>query len=121
MKEGFVGVQSNNPFDPPIVNPAYLQTKFDVDGVTEAVRFGKRFFSGPAWNTTLSQLITPDPDALPPQEWEAALRQSVISSAHGVGTAAMSARGSRQGVVDPDLRVKGLEGLRIVDASAIVS
>ncbi|TFK17364.1 pyranose dehydrogenase [Coprinopsis marcescibilis] len=117
--KGFVGIRSRNPFDPPVVNSANLATRFDVDGVTEAVRLAKRFFSGPAWNQTLGTLITPDPDALPAAEWESALRDSVISNAHGVGSAAMSARGSRRGVLDPDLRVKGLDGLRIVDAAAI--
>ena len=37
---------------------------------------------------------------------------------HAVGTAAMSPRGAQWGVLDPDLRVKGTNGLRVVDASA---
>ena len=38
---------------------------------------------------------------------------------HAVGTAAISQRGDSWGVLDPDLRVKGTEGLRVVDASAL--
>jgi len=41
------------------------------------------------------------------------------STPHAVGTAAMSPREASWGVLDPDLRVKGTVGLRVVDASAI--
>ena len=41
------------------------------------------------------------------------------SGLHGVGTAGMSERGAQWGVLDPDLRVKGTTGLRVVDASAL--
>jgi choline dehydrogenase len=40
---------------------------------------------------------------------------------HPTGTAAMSPKGAHWGVVDPDLKVKGVEGLRIVDGSVLVS
>ena len=44
---------------------------------------------------------------------------SGCSELHGVGTAGMSERGAQWGVLDPDLRVKGTTGLRVVDASAL--
>lgn len=39
---------------------------------------------------------------------------------HPVGTASMTARDAKWGVVDPDLKVKGVEGVRVVDASVFV-
>jgi choline dehydrogenase-like flavoprotein len=49
------------------------------------------------------------------------IRSSAITVSHGVGTAAMSPKGAEYGVVDPDLRVKRVSGLRVVDASVLVS
>ncbi|TEB33989.1 FAD/NAD(P)-binding domain-containing protein [Coprinellus micaceus] len=46
------------------------------------------------------------------------VRTWILSTWHPVGIAAMSARGSKSGVLEPDLRVKGVKGLRVVDASA---
>lgn len=78
----------------------------------------KRFFAAPAWkeyNLTLSFPI-PDND----NDLDALIRGSVVIAAHASGTAAMSYRGAGWGVVDPDLRVKKVSGLRVVDASIMV-
>jgi choline dehydrogenase-like flavoprotein len=55
------------------------------------------------------------------EELDEYLRNRTGSAFHPVGTAAMSARNARYGVVDPDLLVKGMRGLRIIDASVLVS
>jgi choline dehydrogenase-like flavoprotein len=47
--------------------------------------------------------------------------ENVISAWHPVGTAPMSPRNAKYAVVDPDLKVKGVQGLRIADASVMVS
>ncbi|KAF9536329.1 hypothetical protein CPC08DRAFT_652173, partial [Agrocybe pediades] len=52
-------------------------------------------------------------------ELEAFVRSTTSTLFHPVGTAAMSAKDAGYGVVDPDLRVKGVDGLRIVDASVL--
>ncbi|TFY80887.1 hypothetical protein EWM64_g3125 [Hericium alpestre] len=47
------------------------------------------------------------------------MRDNAASNAHAVGTAGMSPYGASYGVVDPDLHVKGVTGLRIIDASIV--
>ena len=43
-----------------------------------------------------------------------------LTEPHTLGTASLSARGSVRGVLDPDLKVKGVKGLRVIDASVFV-
>jgi choline dehydrogenase len=85
----------------------------------EGFRLAKRFFSGHPWDNYLVNASFADPDTMSPYQWEAALRNGVKTNYHGVGTAAMSKKGAQGGVVDPDLKVKGIRGVRVVDASVI--
>lgn len=99
----------------------------DIAVLTEGFRLVKRFFSGPQWTSPSSSPTGPylyspsfpDPDTTPDAEFEEFLRQTADTGLHGVGTATMGSGDGQQGVVDPELRVKGVDGLRIVDASAI--
>lgn len=91
-----------------------------MGAMREGSRIAKRFFSGPAWADYLAGAITADPDG-DTAFYEENTRNFVVSTLHPTGTASMSARGARNGVLDPDLRVKGLRGLRVADASSIVS
>lgn len=63
----------------------------------------------------------PDPDVLSKEEFETKVRDSILTISHPVGTTAISPKRSKHGVVDPELRVKGVRGLRVVDAGVIVS
>jgi choline dehydrogenase-like flavoprotein len=51
--------------------------------------------------------------------WECYIRQYSITLHHIVGTCSMGRRGSKEAVVDPQLRVLGTEGLRVIDASVM--
>ena len=82
-----------------------------------AVRSVQRFMSSPVWD---GFLIRPAFSANTDEELDRYIRSSAAGAVHPVGTAAMSARGSGWGVVDPDLLVKGIAGVRIVDASVLV-
>ena len=64
--------------------------------------------------------IAPTQNFTTDAELDAFILQIAGSADHPVGTAAMSAEDSGWGVVGPDLRVKGVESLRIVDASVMV-
>ncbi len=85
------------------------------------VKMTKRFVGATAWS---GWVIGPAGDlaqANSDDEIDDYVRRNSGSTCHAVGTAAMSAVNAPFGVVDPDLRVKGVRGLRVVDASIFVS
>lgn len=85
----------------------------------EAVKAAKRFISADAWKDYIVSPVggvvgTEDADI------DAYVRDQVLSVLHATGTASISPRGASWGVVEPDLKVKGIDGVRIVDASILV-
>ena len=116
---GTIKLNSADPFDKPLIDPQYLTTEFDVVAIRECVRAIKRFIAAPAW---ADYVLSPygSLSATSDSDIDEYARELVNTAYHPVGTAAMSSH-SEPGVVDPDLLVKGADGLRIVDASVFVS
>ncbi|KAF9484384.1 pyranose dehydrogenase [Pholiota conissans] len=114
---GSVKLQTNNPFDAPLIDPAYFESEFDLFVAREAIKGFRRFLSAPAWQ----DVFVGPAGALANATTDALLNEFIINSttsgAHPVGTAAMSRKGASWGVVDPDLLLKKASGLRVVDAS----
>jgi choline dehydrogenase-like flavoprotein len=118
MAAGSITINSTNPLDQPLINPNLLQSTFDFLALREAFLATRRFASAPAWKGyLLSEVVSITND----DELDEYIRNSTTTVFHPVSTARMSRKGEEWGVVDPDLRVKGVEGLRIVDASVFVS
>ncbi|KAJ7436219.1 alcohol oxidase [Mycena latifolia] len=115
---GSITLNSSNPFDPPLISPNLLASQFDLLTLREAVRTIQRFAQASTWVGYIISPISVNTTA-PDSELDAYIRSHASTIFHPVGTAAMSARGAKYGVVDPDLTVKGLKGLRIVDASVL--
>jgi choline dehydrogenase-like flavoprotein len=78
-------------------------------------------FSAPGLLGEVFGTASPAANLTSDQHLEAFLRANSQPLGHALGTAAMSPRGASWGVVDPDFRVKGTKGLRVVDGSVIVS
>ncbi|KAG1837492.1 GMC oxidoreductase-domain-containing protein, partial [Suillus subluteus] len=118
LSRGSVTLASCDPFDNPIVNPALLESPFDLYVMVEAIKAAKRFVEAPAWKGYIIQAVgtlnsTTDEDLA---EYA---RHSTSTVFHPVGTARMTSYSNQDGVVNPNLLVKGCSGLRIVDASVL--
>ncbi|KAH9056445.1 alcohol oxidase [Lactarius vividus] len=112
-----VTLNSASPWQAPLIDPALLNTKFDIVTIREAIKAARRFAASPGWGGYVigpfGDLATAKTDA----ELEAYARRNAATVFHPVGTAAMGPGYSSTAVVDPYLAVKGAIGLRVVDAS----
>ncbi|KAJ7190450.1 pyranose dehydrogenase [Mycena pura] len=113
---GSITLQSNNPFDPPLIDTGSFVTDFDLFAARESVKKAYRFIEAPVWK---DYIIAPTIDLLnmTTDELDQFIRNTGSPSGHIVSTAAMSAKDASYGVVNPDLLVKGASGLSIIDAS----
>ncbi|KAF8199858.1 aryl-alcohol oxidase-like protein [Mycena galopus ATCC 62051] len=113
---GSVTLSSSDPLSVPLIDPNFLGSEVDLFIMREALKSVFRVAAAPAWK---NYIIAPfsvnstDTDA----ELDNFIRENTGSIFHPSGSAAMSPKGATWGVVDPDLRVKGLNGLRVVDLS----
>lgn len=117
---GSVIIQSTDPFVAPLINPNMLDTLFDITTMVESIKAIKRFAAAPAWGdyvTSAFGSLAGTSDA----ELEEHARQHTTTVFHPTSTASMASQDSLDGVVNPDLTVKGTSGLRIVDLSVFVS
>ncbi|KDQ32850.1 hypothetical protein PLEOSDRAFT_1098831 [Pleurotus ostreatus PC15] len=121
LARGSVTLNSSNPLDDPIIDPSYLAHEFDRFALREAVRSGQRFIASPAWEGYVLDRVGDFAtiDIQDDDQLDEYLRKTGSPGLHFVGTASMSPKGATWGVTDPDLKVKGLRGLRVVDASVI--
>ncbi|KAF9482078.1 aryl-alcohol oxidase [Pholiota conissans] len=116
---GSVTLNATDPLGKPLIDLGFYSSGFDLPAMREAIKLAERFYKAPIWNSYIIEQVAPISANLSDSEIDEYIRAMTFSSAHGIGTAAMSARNASYGVVNPDLLLKGASGLRIVDASVL--
>lgn len=120
---GWVRLRSKNPLQKPIIEPNYFAHREDINVLIEGIRIALNISDQPAMQRFGSQphkIPFPGCRQFPfmsDEYWECSLRQFTFTIYHPTGTCKMGPSWDEGAVVDPRLRVYGVTGLRVVDAS----
>jgi choline dehydrogenase len=118
---GYVHARSRDPFDNPVVQPNYLAHWEDQQAVVSGVKLARRMFSMPELRRYVLQEELPGAQVADDHEILQYARNTGGTGYHFIGTCRMGPAHNPASVVDEQLRVHGLDNLRIVDASIMPS
>ena len=114
---GSVRLASADPQASPLIDPAFLTDGRDLVRMEESLRIVREVASGSAFAELREREVWPGPEATSSADLRAFIKRAVISYWHPAGSCAMGS--DPASVVDTELRVRGLAGLRVADASVL--
>ena len=112
---GAVTLRSSDPRVAPSIDPNFLGDPYDVERTIDCVKVGQEIMAQPAMSRFATDEFMPGPKCRSRAEYEAYIRDRARSGYHPVGTCKMGH--DDMAVVDTELRVRGVDGLRVADAS----
>jgi choline dehydrogenase len=113
---GYLRLRTAEASGPLEIQPNFLTEQADIDALVAGVELGLEVASQPAYRDLIRRWVAP-PERLSREGTVAFIRRACSSYYHPVGTCSMGP--GREAVVDAELRVRGVEGLRIADASVM--
>ena len=116
---GTLQITSPYPEEPPAIDPNYLSAPADVACMRDGVRLARRIGAQAPLSRYDDGPISPDGAVSTDEQIDAWVRAGANTIFHPVGTCAMGAEDDPMAVVDAELKVRGMEGLRVVDASVM--
>ena len=118
---GYVRLRSRDAFEDPLIQPNYLQDPRDQQGLLDGIHLARRLLRTPELAKFVDSETLPGPATVGDADLLDFARSYGVSSYHPNGTAHMGPASDPTAVVDDQLRVHGLQGLRIADSSVIPS
>lgn len=116
---GTVRIKSRNPLEAPAIAPNYLSTPEDLKVAADSLRVTRRIAGQPAFAKYQPEEYKPGPQYQTDEELSRLAGDIGTTIFHPVGTARMGRQDDALAVVDSHLRVRGVQGLRVVDASVM--
>jgi len=114
---GHVTLRSANPKAPPKVTLNFMKEEVDREATRDGLRLLRKVYNTKPLSEMIASEIMPGAGVDTDDELDAYVRKMADVCHHPVGTCSMGV--NAEAVVDPELRVRGLEGLRVVDASVM--
>jgi choline dehydrogenase len=114
---GRVRLRSSDPSDPPAVDCRFFGDEEDLRLSVEGVRFARRVLEAEPLAGMVDREIFPGPSVADDAGLAAHCRRTVKTNYHPVGTCRMGHDGDPMAVLDTQLRVRGVEGVRVIDCS----
>ena len=116
---GTIRLKSKDPKEHPLIDANYLAERKDLDTLIEGVKIGRDIFAKSAFDPYRADELQPGAAVKTDAELEQWIRAKCETIYHPVGTCKMGPDNDSMAVVDHRCRVRGLQGLRVVDASVM--
>ncbi|MEE9272142.1 MAG: choline dehydrogenase [Robiginitomaculum sp.] len=113
---GSVKLASKDPYAAPLIDPAFLEEDEDMDVLLKGVKLVDRIVKSPAFKPVKGKRLYSSED-MSDEDWRTEIRTRADTVYHPVGTCKMGI--DAMAVVEPTLKVHGLKGLRVIDASVM--
>jgi choline dehydrogenase len=114
---GQIRLNSADPAEPPVIDPGYLTAESDLRGLVTGLRIAERLLDTDALHPFVGGPMAPWPGKVDDAKLATFVREHAQTAFHPVGTCRMGSDDAA--VLDCELRVRGLKGLRVVDASVM--
>lgn len=114
---GHVSLAGNDFSAMPLIDPNFFDDESDLNLLVHGLKLARRVLEAPAFAPYRGKELVPGPDVQGDEPLKDYARNFAVTGVHPVGTCRMGSDASA--VVDPELRVKGIEGLRVVDGSVM--
>jgi choline dehydrogenase-like flavoprotein len=112
---GYVELYSSDPSSPPRIVPNYFSDPYDIEALVDGCMVGEAIMSQAAFKPYIARRHVPDGTQRTREEMKAFCIEHAHAALHPSGTCRMGT--DAQSVVGPDLKVHGIQGLRVADAS----